>query len=178
MSKIFYVIRNIMLLSCFILPVSQVMGQAPANLEEAVAEFAIRPLENEFNGFVDVPYEELEFEGDFSTWWSQRINTQMNRSSNPVNIDLETLLVSALEHSKQVMVFSDLPLIRRTAITEADSAFDWSRYLDTAWNDFNDPVGSTLTTGGPPRLETQEWSGQAGLKRRNRLGGQLDVGQE
>ena len=46
-------------------------------------------------------------------------------------VTLESLLFSALAHSSQVKVYSELPLIRETAIIEADSAFDPTAFLES-----------------------------------------------
>ncbi len=114
----------------------------------------------------------------FSPWWSDGIRQPLNPSGQPMPIDLQTLLVAALDHSKQIKVFSDLPLIRRTSITEADAAFDWRTFVDARWDDTTDPVGNTLTTGGAPEYENQQFAYRTGLRRKNRLGGRVDVSQQ
>ena len=110
-------------------------------------------------------------------WWDAEVALQSRGSSQAVPVTLDALLFSALRNSAQIRVFSDLPLIRETAITEADAAFDWTGFIDTRWDDINEPVGSTLTTGGPPRFEDQQFSYAMGARRRNTLGGQLEVSQ-
>ena len=110
-------------------------------------------------------------------WWDAEVGLQSRAASQAVPVTLDSLLYSALRNSAQIRVFSDLPLIRETAISEADAAFDWTGFMDTRWDDINEPVGSTLTTGGPPRFEDQQLSGAIGLRRRNPLGGQIEVSQ-
>lgn len=109
-------------------------------------------------------------------WWEQEVG-QPKRSAQAVSVGVNTLLMSALRNSAQIRVFSDLPLIRETAITEADAAFDWMGFIETRWDDTNEPVGSTLTTGGPPRFENQNFNYSFGSRRRNTLGGQLEFSQ-
>ncbi|MEM7455661.1 MAG: TolC family protein [Planctomycetota bacterium] len=113
-------------------------------------------------------------------WWSNMVSNQMRHDSAPMQISLEEVLVRTLHHSNQIKVFSELPQIRRTAIVEADSAFDWTRYLQTRWDDLNDPVGSSLTLGpgGGDRYDNEHWTGSAGVRRRNRAGGELDLSQQ
>ncbi|MFK7769636.1 MAG: TolC family protein [Mariniblastus sp.] len=70
-------------------------------------------------------------------------------------------------------------MIRRTAIIEAEATFDWTKFLETRWDDLNDPVGNTLTVGGTGRRYiNQHWTAGAGLRRRNRVGGQLEAKQD
>jgi hypothetical protein len=83
-----------------------------------------------------------------SGWWSEFVSQPMRDKSQSKFISLDEVLVQTLSYSNQVKVFADLPLIRRTAIVEADAAFDWTRYFETRWDDLNDPVGNSLTVGG------------------------------
>ncbi len=115
-------------------------------------------------------------ESAFSPWWQHEV-VSSTREASPVNVSVNSLLLSALTNSAQVKVFSDLPLIRETAITEADAAFDWISFMETRWDDTNEPVGSTLTTGGPSRFRDQNFNYSVGARRRNTYGGQFEVSQ-
>jgi len=97
-----------------------------------------------------------------------------------LQISLESLLIGALQHSSQVRVFSDLPLIRETAVVEAEAAFDWTAFVQTRWDDVSEPVGNSLTIGDPnaTRFRDHVWSGSAGARRRSLLGGQFEIAQE
>lgn len=113
-----------------------------------------------------------------SGWWSEFVSQPMRENSQAKFISLDEVLVQTLSYSNQIKVFAELPLIRRTAIVEADAAFDWSRYFETRWDDLNDPVGNTLTVGGTgTRYINQQWTAGAGVRRRNRVGGEIDVRQ-
>lgn len=111
-------------------------------------------------------------------WWEQAIHQRLRNSSPAVEVSLETLIIGALRHSSQVRVFSDLPLIRETAIVEADAAFDWHTFMDTKWSDSSVPVGSTLTTGGPNRYRDNNWSYDAGVRMTNTVGGRFEASQQ
>ena len=113
----------------------------------------------------------------YAPWWEQQVRGASRSNANPVSVSVNQLLVSALQNSAQIKVFSDLPLIRETAITEADAAFDWVGFMESRWDDINEPVGNTLTTGGPPRFKDNNFSFSAGLRRRNTLGGQVEISQ-
>lgn len=111
-------------------------------------------------------------------WWANMVAQSLRDNSTPQQIGLDDVLVRTLHHSSQIKVFSELPLIRRTAVVEADAGFDWTRYFETRWDDLNDPVGSSLTVGGTgTRYENENFSARAGVRRRNRVGGQFDISQ-
>ena len=62
---------------------------------------------------------------------------------------------------------------------EEATAFDWRAFLNTQYDDLNDPVGNTLTTGNnEDRFKQQEWYGRAGLRRKTRGGGEFEISQE
>lgn len=125
------------------------------------------------------PAQNIQMGGQYSPgWWAPMVGQQMRNASQPLQLGLEDVLVRTLQHSYQVKVFSELPMIRKTAIIEADAAFDWTAYLETRWDDLNDPVGSSLTVGGTAnRYLNEQWTGRGGLRRRNRVGGQFDISQ-
>ena len=81
------------------------------------------------------------------SWWDKHVADSM-RQQQPLPADVHTLLFLALQHSNQIKIAKRDPLIRETAVPEADSRFDWVRYLNTAWNDTSEPIGNTLTAGG------------------------------
>ncbi|MET0261891.1 MAG: TolC family protein [Rariglobus sp.] len=79
---------------------------------------------------------------------------------------LEALYVSAIQHSSQIKVFSDLPLIRETSIQEAEGAFDVNFFVEGRYDELNDPVGSTLTTGGSSRYEEEKLGFRTGVRKK------------
>lgn len=84
----------------------------------------------------------------------------------------------AVKHSNQIRIAKQNPLILETAINENDSRFDWTRYLNSAWNDTSEPVSNSLTVGGnQSRFNDHVFQGAAGVKRLTRTGGQLDISQ-
>ncbi len=112
-------------------------------------------------------------------WWSVFVTAPMRPNTASLPLTIEELLVRTIRYSSQVKVFSDLPLIRETSITEADAAFDWTAFLDTKWQDLNDPVGNTLTVGnGSRRYVNQQYTNQGGLRKRTRDGGTLQFSQQ
>ena len=111
------------------------------------------------------------------SWWDSHV-TNSYREHQPLPADIHTLLFLALQHSNQIKIAKRDPLIRETAVQEADSRFDWVRYLDTAWNDTSQPIGNSLTTGDlSDRFDEQIFQATAGARRLTRYGGNLDISQ-
>lgn len=110
-------------------------------------------------------------------WWADRVRTTLRPQSQPVSISLESLLASALNYSAQIRVYCELPLIRETSVTELQAAFDPVSFVESRWDDLNDPVGNTLTTGGPNRYINRQLTSIAGLRQKTLVGGNLEVTQ-
>lgn len=112
-----------------------------------------------------------------NSWWDRHVQNSL-REVQPLPADLHTILYLAIHHSNQIKIAKADPLIRETAIQEADSAFDWVRYLNTAWNDNSEPVSNALTVGGNlNRFNDQVFQATGGARRTTRSGGQLDISQ-
>ncbi len=111
-------------------------------------------------------------------WWKQSIYAPLRASDSAIPITLEQLLTSALQHSPDVQVIKEIPLIRQTSIMEADAQFDWITFVESQWADLSQPVGNVLTTGGPNRFRDDNFTSRTGVRRRNTWGGQVEVGQE
>ena len=110
-------------------------------------------------------------------WWEQHVSDSL-RPQKPIPADIHTLLFLAVRHSNNIKIAKRDPLIRETAIQEADSNFDWIRYLNSAWNDTSEPTSSSLTAGsGVNRFNDHVLQGTAGVRRLTRYGGQLDISQ-
>ncbi len=113
-----------------------------------------------------------------SPWWQNQIAMPLRNTSLPRPVSINGLIAAALQYSAQVQVIGDTPLIRDTAIIEADSAFDWRTFMETAWNERNEPVGSSLTVGGGlTRFRDTRVDYDLGFRRKLGTGGQFEVGQ-
>lgn len=114
-----------------------------------------------------------------SGWWQGLVSQPIRQQDPAISLTLENALVRALDHSNQVKVFSELPLIRETAIIEADAAFDWTTFMDARWDDTTDPIGNSLTAGAGVRFfEDHNVSARAGFRKRTRNGGNLELSQQ
>jgi hypothetical protein len=115
---------------------------------------------------------------DFAPWWIRGQQNTIGAASRAQVITADDLYIRALRHSSQVRVFSDLPLIRETGIREAKGAFDTNSYVQGKFDRANDPVGNTLTTGGASRFQQDEWSFEAGAKKKFITGTEVTVSQQ
>ena len=114
----------------------------------------------------------------YSTWWDELMQQAAGLAQTPAQIHVDALIQSALTHSPHVQVAATLPHIKRTFIAEEDAAFDWTAFLENRFDDLNDPIGNTLTTGNnDDRFKQREWYNESGLRRRNREGGQFEITQ-
>jgi len=114
---------------------------------------------------------------DFQPWWSIEVERQLRTSevTLPVNVDL--LTIGALEHAPQILALRTDPDIRQTYVFEERAEFDWQLFVESKWQDINEPIGNTLTTGGSGRFKNDIWYGKGGVKRRNEMGGQFELSQ-
>ncbi len=116
--------------------------------------------------------------GTNSAWWETQTSINLDPNRQPLNLMLEDVLFRTLQHSKQVKVFSELPLIRETAVTEAQAAFDWTAFAESKWEDLSDPVGNSLTAGpGVNRFNDHNFTFGGGVRRRTMTGGQFEIAQ-
>ncbi len=114
----------------------------------------------------------------FSPWWLRGQVQSIGKKTHRENITLEDLYMRAIRHSTQIRVFGDLPVIRETGIREAKGAFDTNAFLNSQFERTNDPVGSTLTTGGADRFQQDEWSIEAGIKKKISTGADVSLSQK
>lgn len=115
---------------------------------------------------------------DFAPWWIRGQDNTIGATGSSQAVTIDDLYARALRFSSQIRVFSDLPLIRETGIREAAGAFDTNAYLQGKFDRTNDPVGNTLTTGGASRFQQDEWSFEAGAKKKFITGTEVTVAQQ
>lgn len=111
-------------------------------------------------------------------WWQRLTSKPILESDNVLPIALEQLIIGSLEYSPRIRAISDGPLIRETAIVEADAEFDWAAFMESRWDDVSEPVGSELTTGRPGRFNDHRWDYRSGVRKKNRYGGDFEIFQQ
>ncbi|WP_186775263.1 TolC family protein [Rubripirellula tenax] len=127
------------------------------------------------------PFQLVESDGESGSrlaWWSDEVSSPLLDRPNWVTFDLQTLLADALAHSPRIQGVSKRTSIALEKIVQQDAAFDPNVLLETRAGRTNDPVGNSLTTGGPPRLNEESFTARAGITQAGRRGTELDLSQE
>ena len=114
---------------------------------------------------------------EFVPWWTEEVTSQLTALKQSSNETVTSLFRRTVRHSSQIRVFAELPLIRQTAIQEADGAFDYRFYTGYKYSDIDEFVGNDLKTGGPARYKEHGSSLKYGIKKRFATGTEVDVGQ-
>lgn len=112
-------------------------------------------------------------------WWQLRCSQPIltNERNKVCEVQLEELVWRAMLHSPKVQSILITPKIQRTDIQVAQGELDRRRFGQTNYHDTSSPVGNTLTTGGPSRLNEQFWENSIGIRDKNRLGGKTELSQ-
>lgn len=119
------------------------------------------------------------FPTGYMPWWEQELPQSLRPQLSAIPVDLDTLVTGALQYAPQVLSIRTQPEINHNILLAEDAAFDWSTYVESKWNDLNDPVGNTLTTGNnSDRFVDQIATVQAGVRRRTQSGGEFDAFQK
>ncbi len=111
-------------------------------------------------------------------YWVSEVLKRANTPGAPlVAIGYEQTIWDALTHSPYVKAVKLVPQINEAKILESSGVFDPTPFVDSIFNDNSDPVGNTLTTGGPSRLNERRIDNGVGLRAKNQLGGSAEVTQ-
>lgn len=92
-------------------------------------------------------------------------------------LQFDQAIWDALTHSPYVKAVLTVPQISQAKISEASGIFDQTPFVDSIFNDTSDPVGNTLTTGGPSRLNEMRLDNAVGVRAKNQLGGTAELAQ-
>jgi outer membrane protein TolC len=95
-----------------------------------------------------------------------------------VSFDLSAIVVDALTHNPRIAAVTHRAAIAMERIVQEDAVFDPSVLLESKLASTSDPVGNTLTTGGPSRLQDDSWNSRAGVVRTTRDGTKIDLSQQ
>lgn len=112
----------------------------------------------------------------YPTSWKSQVTAPLWGDQRSVEQSVEDVYRRALEHSNQIKVYRDLPLIRETGMQEADGEFDITTYIDARMNRRNEPIGSTLTTGNSARrfIEQGDYI-EGGVRKKIATGGEVSL---
>ncbi len=115
---------------------------------------------------------------DVSAWWEHHVGDSQRPSAESVAVSAHELVLHALVQSQHVMAVSQGPLIQQENVLKAIADFDPAVFFESRWDDLNNPVGNTLTTGGPNRFNDHHWVTKGGLRQKTRLGGTIELSQD
>lgn len=91
--------------------------------------------------------------------------------------DLEQMIWQSMQFSYKIQSILKVPKIQSTEIDIARGDLDPRPFAQSTFRDTSDPVGNTLTTGGPNRLNEYFWENSVGIRDRNSYGGRTEFGQ-
>jgi outer membrane protein TolC len=152
------------------LPAPVALGPYDGQLDPARAR--AMQIEDAVAGETDVPAKVI----DFDLWWQDAVTEPLGLSPEVLPVDVAGLTESALICSPYIQGILAEPEIRRSDIVIADAEFDPLAFLEAKFADTNDPVGDALTTGNSAsRFLDNTFTSAAGLQKRSRLGGSLEV---
>jgi outer membrane protein TolC len=172
-------------------PVGRIQQVSFEACENCVDQVAVAPGDllvpyadraTEYPDQVDLPQfsgQVVELPLNYVPWWDTVVNQPTRTYLPSMAVDAESLVLSAINYSPQVTAIRIDPVIRETTILEEEAVFDWTAFLESKYDDTDEPVGNTLTVGpGQTRFKDNIWSGKAGLRKRTGYGGEFDVSQK
>ncbi|MCA9063169.1 MAG: TolC family protein [Planctomycetaceae bacterium] len=126
-----------------------------------------------------VPTPVVQIPADFIAWWDPNVRNRAGIAPTTIPVDVSRLVNQAMMHSPQILALQTEPEVQQRVVMQEEAAFDWRAFLESKYNDTNDPVGNTLTTGnGDQRFKDFRVSGSGGVKRRTELGGEVELAQQ
>jgi len=113
-------------------------------------------------------------------WWSQETRRPvLDHEGAVLEIGLDEIYRSSLQHSHRVKVHSAVPLIRETAIDEAEGEFEPEWFAQTRYDHTDEPTSTSLETGQEQGfLRERGWTYEGGVRKRLATGASVSVGQE
>ncbi|MEO2035445.1 MAG: TolC family protein [Planctomycetaceae bacterium] len=109
-------------------------------------------------------------------WWHGEVTRSVRHGVPRRDINLDSIILTALACSEEVRSVNLIAPIQHTAIGEEVAEFDWTAFLDQDYDDTSVPVRGPLTAGpGVTRFRDNRLVGRAGVRRRVQSGGQLEA---
>jgi outer membrane protein len=114
----------------------------------------------------------------FTPWWQPAADASLLAQGQTVPVAPDGLTLAAVAHSAQVQVFRDTVAVRQWAIQETLGNFDPRAFAEAKYRNTSDPVGSTLTTGGPDRWLDSNVYWSTGVRKRMDSGASIELAQK
>ena len=110
-------------------------------------------------------------------WWDAGHRRELFHRSQTRALTLYEALSLAVTMAPDLQVLNADMEIAKHVVREESAAFDWTTFLESAWNQDSTPVSSSLD-GAQRRIRERNWTMRGGVRRRNDLGGQVAIGQQ
>ncbi len=125
------------------------------------------------------PSPSIEMPMDYQAWWDPFVRESAGIAPAALPVDVSALVQKALVHSPQVQVLQADPEVLQRIVQQEEAAFDWRAYLESKYDDLNDPIGNTLTTGNTAnRFGDNRLNAEGGFKRKTESGGEFRIDQQ
>jgi outer membrane protein TolC len=113
----------------------------------------------------------------FDMWWKDAMSAPLGLSDEALPVDIAGLTETALVSSPYIQGILTEPEIRRSDVVIADADFDSLAFIEAKFADTNEPQGDVLQTGNAniKRFLDRTFSSAAGLRKKSRYGGSLEV---
>jgi outer membrane protein TolC len=141
-------------------------------IAQMLEDSELKQLPDEFQFIATNP---VESEQLALPWWLDNLHASDGTARQ---VELDELIWLAITHSPHVQSVLLEPQILDSKAAQKLGAFDPNRFVDSIFKDTSDPVGNSLVTGGPPRLNDNLWENRAGVRAKNQYGGQTEFFQE
>lgn len=110
-------------------------------------------------------------------WWTE-LKPVDGEPGEYRTVELDSLIWLAIANSPYVRSLLLEPQIQEARASATLGVFDPTPFINSIFNDSSNPVGNTLTTGGPSRLNENLWENSTGIKSKTQSGALTEVTQE
>ena len=113
--------------------------------------------------------------------WHQPLATPIlvTKPEESVTVSLDQLILATLQCSKRVEVARIESFIEHEKVVQRDAQFDVNAFTRSLFTSTNIPTSTTLQAGvGQARLIQTDQNSQAGIRKKNRIGGTWEANQE
>ncbi len=109
--------------------------------------------------------------------WLQGIKQPLLRYATQQPLTLFDALMQAIAYAPEIDVVRTELGIREQEIERQQGAFNWTQFVETNWDELNQPVASNLD-GVSRRLEQHSLNSTGGVRKLNAAGGQASLSQD
>ncbi len=109
--------------------------------------------------------------------WLQGIQQPLLRYATQQRLSLFDALIQAISYAPEIDVVRTELGIREQEIERQRGAFNWTQFVETNWDELNQPVASSLD-GVSQRLEQHTLNSTGGVRKLNAAGGQASLSQD